>query len=71
MALRVGYVGLKFDARDCDWEARKGSLVADPFIGLRRLEVHGRFGVSWMFSPCRHTSNNQLRTGTDKGNLTV
>ena len=51
MALRVGYVGLLLDARDCDEEARKGSLIADPFIGLWRTRIHGRFGVPWVFVP--------------------
>jgi hypothetical protein len=28
-------------------------------------------GSPWQTSVVRHTINNQLRTGTDKGNLTV
>jgi hypothetical protein len=36
LALRVGLVGLRLEARDPDREALTGSLFGDPFGGSRR-----------------------------------
>ena len=66
MALRIGSVGLRLEASgpDLDWLWPLGAMV-----GLGR-------NYSWidpalLARAVRQTINNQLRTGTDKGNPTV
>ena len=58
MALRVGYTGLQEDA-----VAVAGAFRGDGDSRVLILVADSRVG--------RYTLNNQLRTGTDKGNLTV
>ena len=66
MALRVGSVGLGLEA---------GGLISG-WLRPLGVEVGPGRDFSWIGSAVtvrsiRHTVNNQLRTGTDKGNPTV
>ena len=59
MALRVGYVGPRSEAIGLLGGLARAILMV---LGGGRLRVP---------QGARRTLNNQLRTGTDKGNLTV
>lgn len=65
MALRVGHAEPRFEAPalDRDYPRLFGAEGGPgPELGVEGLG---------MGSPVRRALNNQLRTGTDKGNLTV
>ena len=66
MALRVGSVGLRLEASgsNLDWLRPRGALV-----GLGRN--YSWIGPAMLARAVRQAINNQLRTGTDKGNPTV
>ena len=66
MALRVGSVGLRLEASgsNLDWLWTLGSMV-----GLGRN--YSWIGPAMPARAVRQAINNQLRTGTDKGNPTV
>ena len=66
MALRVGYMGPVFEAPDLAWDYLT-SLGVDSGPGPELVAERAGTG----FGPFLCTINNQLRTGTDKGNLTV
>ena len=62
LALRVGYIGPWLEATGPGWDC----------LGQPRRTWPGPVcGWPWLPSGVRCTLNNQLRTGTDKGNLTV
>ena len=66
LALRVGSVGLRLEASgsNLDWLGPLGALV-----GLGRN--YSWIGPAMLARAVRQAINNQLRTGTDKGNPTV
>ena len=66
MALRVAPVGLRLEASgsNLDWLWPLGAMV-----GLGRN--YSWIGPAMLVRAVRQTINNQLRTGTDKGNPTV
>ena len=66
LALRVGSVGLRLEASgsNLDWLRPLGALV-----GLGRN--YSWIGPAMLARAVRQAINNQLRTGTDKGNPTV
>ena len=66
MALRVGSVGLRLEAdgSGLDWLWLFGAKV-----GLERNRLW--IGPAMLARAVRQAINNQLRTGTDKGNPTV
>ena len=66
MALRIGSVGLRLEAggTDSDWLWPLGAMV-----GLGRN--CSWIGPAMLARAVRQAINNQLRTGTDKGNPTV
>ena len=66
MALRVGSVGLRLEASgsNLDWLGPLGALV-----GLGRN--YSWIGPAMLARAVRQAINNQLRTGTYKGNPTV
>ena len=66
LALRVGSVGLRLEASgsNLDWLGPLGALV-----GLGRN--YSWIGPAMPARAVRQAINNQLRTGTDKGNPTV
>ena len=66
MALRVGSVGLRLEASgsNLDWLWPLGACV-----GLGRN--YSWIGPAMLVRAVRQAINNQLRTGTDKGNPTV
>ena len=65
MALRVGSVGLRLEAMDPAWTGSGLSGLAG--LGRNRLWI----GPAMLLGAVRQAINNQLRTGTDKGNPTV
>ncbi len=66
MALRIGSVGLRNEAggSGLDWLWPFGAKVG---LGWNRLWI----GPAMLARADRQAINNQLRTGTDKGNPTV
>ena len=66
MALRIGSVGLRLEASgtDLDWLWPLGAIVG---LGRNRSWI----GPAMLARAVRQAINNQLRTGTDKGNPTV
>ncbi|GJW51176.1 hypothetical protein Tco_0092527 [Tanacetum coccineum] len=66
LALRVGYGGPSFEPVSCRRTARTAHTAR---VG-RRVPARGRT-ENGSFGGLPRASNNQLRTGTDKGNLSV
>ncbi|GJY56282.1 hypothetical protein Tco_0455397, partial [Tanacetum coccineum] len=66
LALRAGYEGPSFEPVGC----RRTARAAHATRARHRVPVRGRTG-NGSFGGLPRASNNQLRTGTDKGNLSV